>query len=84
MVIEVDEKQIENMQEDLDSYVSLIKKYDQAIKAKNELIGLYEKELRSGKTVILLLIQMLKSKRLSKEQKAKIEEIEKYVNELEY
>jgi signal transduction histidine kinase len=84
MVIEVDEKQIENMQEDLDSYVSLIKKYDQAIKAKNELIGLYEKELRSGKTVILLLIQMLKSKRLPKEQKAKIEEIEKYVNELEY
>ena len=84
MVIEVDEKQIENMQEDLDSYVSLIKKYDQAIKAKNELIGLYEKELRSGKTVILLLIQMLKSKRLPKAQKAKIEEIEKYVNELEY
>lgn len=84
MIIEIDEKQLENMQEDIDGYINLIKKYDQAFKAKSLIIEEYEKELKNSKEVMLLLIQMLKSKKLTKDQKKIIEEIEQSIVELEY
>lgn len=84
MMIEVDEKTIENMQEDIDGYISLIKRYEAAYKVKTEIIDGYEKELRASKNVILLLIQMLRSKKLTKKQTQVIDEIEVSIKELEY
>lgn len=84
MIIEIDEKQIENMQEDIDGYIDLIKRYDQDFKLKSALIDGYEKELKNSKEIILILIKMLKSKRLPKDQKKVIEEIEASILELEY
>lgn len=75
MIIEIEERTLENMKEDMNSYIELLSRYDQTLKIKNQLIDGYEKELAKSKEIILLLIDHLLSKRLKKEEKAKIQEI---------
>ena len=84
MIIEIDEKQLENMQEDINGYINLIKRYDQDFKLKTTIIAGYEKELRSSREIILYLVMLLKSKRLPKEQKKLIEEIEQSMLKIEF
>lgn len=75
MIIEIEERTLENMKEDMNSYIELLSRYDQTLKIKNKLIEGYESELAKSREIILLLIDHLLSKRLKKEEKAKIQEI---------
>jgi len=59
MVVEIDEVKIHEMEEDLENYVKLIKRYDEAFIIKNELIKRYEKELSLSKEIIISLLEVL-------------------------
>lgn len=81
MTIEVDEVKIHEMEEDQENYVKLIKRYDEAIEIKNELIRRYERELGYSNQIILILLETVKES--FKEDKEKLVEIEKLIKDLE-
>ena len=62
MTIEIDDVKLHEMEEDLANYVKLVKRYDEAIVVKNELIKRYEKELNLSKRIIVCLLESLKER----------------------
>ena len=81
MIIEVDEVKVQEMEEDLENYVKLIKQYDDAVVVKDELIRRYEKELKSSSQIILILLKAVKEN--FKDDTQKLEEIENLIKNLE-
>lgn len=81
MIIEVDEVKVQEMEEDLENYVKLIKQYDDAVVVKDELIRRYEKELKSSSQIILVLLKVVKEN--FKGDTQKLEEIENLMKDLE-
>ena len=81
MIIEVDEVKVQEMEEDLENYVKLIKQYDDAVVVKDELIRRYEKELKSSSQIILILLKAVKEN--FKDDTQKLEEIENLIKDLE-
>lgn len=81
MIIEVEERTLENMKEDMQNYIDLISRYDKALIIKNELIKGYETELKQSKTIMLELIKILSNSNLNDEQKEKIAEIKQLIEE---
>ena len=81
MIIEVDEVKVQEMEEDLENYVKLIKQYDDAVVVKDELIRRYEKELKSSSQIILILLKTVKEN--FKGDTQKLEEIENLIKNLE-
>ena len=81
MIIEVDEVKVQEMEEDLENYVKLIKQYDDAVVVKDELIRRYEKELKSSSQIILILLKAVKEN--FKGDAQKLEEIENLIKNLE-
>ena len=81
MIIEVDEVKVQEMEEDLENYVKLIKQYDDAVVVKDELIRRYEKELKSSSQIILILLKAVKEN--FKGDTQKLEEIENLIKDLE-
>ena len=81
MIIEVEERTLENMKEDMQNYIDLISRYDKALIIKNELIKGYEAELKQSKTIMLELIKILSNSNLNDEQKEKIAEIKQLIEE---
>ena len=45
MTVEIEEVKLQEMEEDLANYVKVIKRYDEAVTIKDELIKRYENEL---------------------------------------
>lgn len=81
MIIEVDEVKIQEMEEDNANLVKLIKRYDEAIVIKDELIKRYEKELNYSNQIILTLLDAVKNS--FGEDEVKKAEIEKLIEDLE-
>lgn len=81
MIIEIEERTLENMQDDINGYIDLISRYDKAFLVKNELIKGYEAELKQSKQIMLELIKILSNYNLNDEQKAKIAEIKQLIEE---
>ncbi len=81
MIIEVDEVKIQEMEEDNANLVKLIKRYDEAIIIKDELIRRYEKELSYSNQIILTLLDAVKNN--FGEDEVKKAEIEKLIEGLE-
>lgn len=79
MVIEVDEKLIENMEEDIQNYINLISRYDSSIKIKNKLLESYKYELNKSKQIIVELTNILLSLELNDEQIKGIQEIKEII-----
>ncbi len=76
MTIEIDEVKLQEMQEDLDNYVKLIKRYDDAFLIKKELIKRLESELDKSRDIIIILLDLLsKSNPDNEEMQQKISEI---------
>lgn len=72
MTIEIDETRLHEMEEDLENYVKLVKRYDDAIVVKNELIKRYEKELNLSKKIIVYLLESLKERFADEPEKIQI------------
>lgn len=81
MIIEVDEVKIQEMEEDNENLVKLIKRYDEAVIIKDELIKRYEKELSYSNQIILTLLDAVKNS--FGEDEVKKAEIEKLIEDLE-
>ncbi len=76
MTIEIDEVKLQEMQEDIDNYVKLIKRYDDAFLIKKELIKRLESELDKSRDIIIILLDLLsKSNPDNEEMQQKISEI---------
>lgn len=76
MTVEIDEVKLQEMQEDMDNYVKLIKRYDESFLIKKELIKRLESELDKSKDIIVILLDLLsKSNPDNEEMQQKISEI---------
>ena len=76
MTIEIEETKLQNLNEQIEELVKVIKRYDDAIKIKNSLIKELEKEVSLGKeSIMLLLIALENNAQLTEHHKMIIEEI---------
>ena len=60
MTVEIEEVKLQEMEEDLANYVKVIKRYDEAVTIKDELIKRYENELSHSKDIIIYLLKVIK------------------------
>ena len=76
MTIEIEETKLQNLNEQIEELVTVIKRYDDAIKIKNNLIKELEKEVSLGKeSIMLLLVALENNAQLTEQHKKIIEEI---------
>lgn len=82
MYIEVDEREISNMKEDIEGYVNLIKRYDNLLKIKNNIIEEDEENLNKSKEIMLCLIDLILTKELTDQEFDVIDDIKATIEQM--